>query len=269
MKKLVLSVLFSTFALLGLQAQSQRLWYDKAANNWLEALPIGNSHLGAMVYGGADTEQIQLNEETFWSGSPYNNNSTEAKKHLQEVRQLIFDGREKEAHALLDKYFVKGPHGMRFLPIGNVFVKFWNQQQAKAYYRELLLDSAVVNTTYRVGQVTCRRKTIASLADNVIAMQVEADKQGSLDFSVSFDSQLAWSSRVAGHVMRVQVKGESQEGIAGGLHAESNIWVETDGGGKNENEKDLNDSPGRRDPRRRPGRMFRRKYYQDKRRSKA
>ena len=229
MKKLVLSVLFSAFAILGVQAQSQRLWYDKAANNWLEALPIGNSHLGAMVYGGADTEQIQLNEETFWSGSPYNNNSTEAKEHLQEVRQLIFDGREKEAHALLDKYFVKGPHGMRFLPVGNVFVKFWNHQQAKAYYRELLLDSAVVNTTYRVGQVAYHRKTIASLVDNVIAMQVEADKQGCLDFSVSFDSQLAWSSRVAGHVMRVQVKGESQEGIAGGLHAESNIWVETDG----------------------------------------
>ena len=229
MKKLVLSVLISVLAVSGLQAQSQRLWYDRAANNWLEALPIGNSHLGAMVYGGADTEQIQLNEETFWSGSPHNNNSKESLEHLKEVRQLIFDGREKEAHALLDKYFVKGPHGMRFLPVGNVFVKFWNQQQAKAYYRELLLDSAVVNTTYRVGQVAYRRKTIASLADNVIAMQVEADKQGSLDFSVSFDSQLAWSSRVSGHVMKVQVKGESQEGIASGLRAESNIWVETDG----------------------------------------
>ena len=61
------------------QSENRRLWYDKPASNWLEALPVGNSHLGAMVYGGPDTEQIQLNEETFWSGSPHQNSSAEAK----------------------------------------------------------------------------------------------------------------------------------------------------------------------------------------------
>ena len=72
------------------QQPSQRLWYNRPASHWLEALPIGNSHLGAMVYGETDGETIQLNEETFWSGSPYNNNSLEAKAHLQEVRDSIF-----------------------------------------------------------------------------------------------------------------------------------------------------------------------------------
>ena len=57
------------------QAVEKKLWYDRAATDWLEALPIGNSHLGAMIYGKTDTEEIQLNEETFWSGSPHNNNS--------------------------------------------------------------------------------------------------------------------------------------------------------------------------------------------------
>ena len=59
-------------------AQNHKLWYAKPASHWLEALPVGNSHLGAMVYGGTDTEEIQLNEETFWSGSPHDNNSHES-----------------------------------------------------------------------------------------------------------------------------------------------------------------------------------------------
>ena len=104
-------------------AQQHRLWYSRPATSWVEALPIGNSHLGAMVYGDTDTETIQLNEETFWSGSPYNNNSKTALEHLQEVRQLIFDGKEKEAHKLLDQHFVPGPYGMRYLPLGNVRLK--------------------------------------------------------------------------------------------------------------------------------------------------
>ena len=229
MKKLVLSVLFSTFALLGLQAQSQRLWYDKAASHWLEALPIGNSHMGAMVYGGADTEQIQLNEETFWSGSPYSNNSTEAKEHLQEVRQLIFDGLEQEAHKLMDRYFVKGPHGMRFLPLGNVFLKFWNHQNAKDYQRELRLDDATMNIRYRVGNVQYRRTVIASMADNVIAMKLEADKAGALNFALSYESALNNRQQVKDHCLTAIVSGVEQEGVKAGLTAECQVWVESNG----------------------------------------
>ena len=210
-------------------AGGQRLWYDRAASHWLEALPIGNSHLGAMVYGGADTEQIQVCEETFWSGSPYENNSAEAREHLQEVRQLIFAGREKEAHALLDKHFVKGPHGMRYLPMGSLMVKHWNRQTATDYRRSLSLDSAVATVSYRVGDVRYRRTVIASLADNVIAMRIEADKPGALRFAVSYESELPASRRVADHVLMAVVEGVEQEGIPAGLKAECRVWVETDG----------------------------------------
>ena len=72
-----------------------RLWYDKPANIWLEALPLGNSHMGAMVFGGTETEEIQLNEETFWSGGPHNNDSQTAIYHLNEVRDLIFNGKPR------------------------------------------------------------------------------------------------------------------------------------------------------------------------------
>ena len=210
-------------------AQDYRLWYNRAASHWLEALPIGNSHLGGMVYGGADTEQVQVNEETFWSGSPHHNNSAEAKAHLQEVRSLIFEGREKEAHALLDKYFVKGPHGMRFLPMGSLMVKFWNHQTATDYRRSLSLDSAVASVSYRVGEVGYRRTVIASQADNVIALRLEADKAGQLNFALSYESELGTIKRVGNHVLTAIVSGVEQEGVPAGLKAECRIWVDTDG----------------------------------------
>ena len=222
-------LLLCLLSAVSMQAQTQRLWYDKSASNWLEALPIGNSHLGAMVYGGADTEQIQLNEETFWSGQPHTNYSTEAKEHLQEVRQLIFDGREEEAHKLLDKYFVKGPHGMRFLPMGDVFLKFWNHQNARDYCRELLLDDATMTISYRVGNVHYRRTVIASMADNVIAMKLEADKAGALNFALSYESQLKNRQTVIGHQLMVTISGVEQEGVKAGLTAECCVWIESNG----------------------------------------
>ena len=117
--------LLSAMTTLAAQAQQHKLWYSQPARHWLEALPVGNSHLGAMVYGKTDTEEIQFNEETFWSGSPHNNNSPEAKAHLQEVRDSIFAGKEESAHALIDKYFIKGPHGQKYLPLGDLLGARW------------------------------------------------------------------------------------------------------------------------------------------------
>ena len=95
---------------------STRLWYNAPAQHWLEALPIGNSHLGGMVYGGTTDENIQLNEETFWSGGPHNNNSKKSLENLPKVRELIFNGREEEAAALINQTFIPGPHGISMLP---------------------------------------------------------------------------------------------------------------------------------------------------------
>ena len=76
--------------------QELKLWYSQPARNWSEALPIGNSRLGAMVYGGTEREELQLNEETFWAGGPYSNNNSNAKYVLPVVRKLIFDGKNME-----------------------------------------------------------------------------------------------------------------------------------------------------------------------------
>ncbi len=231
-------ILFCVFLLSSaIHAQDHQLWYSQPAKHWLEALPIGNSHLGAMVYGGTNEEEIQLNEETFWSGSPHNNNSLESKEHLQEVRDLIFEGKEKDAHALLDKYFIKGPHGMRYLPLGSVKLQFPNLGEPTQYRRELNLGDATTTTKYVVDGVTYERTAFASQADNVIIVRLQANKKGALTFDVNFTSQLeskvftvsAHEDMKDVYELAAVVDGVEQEGIKAGLKAECRISLEADG----------------------------------------
>ena len=217
-------------------AQNLRLWYSSPASHWLEALPVGNSHLGAMVYGKTDVEEIQLNEETFWSGSPHNNNSPEAKAHLQAVRDSIFAGKEEAAHAILDKYFFKGPHGMRFLPLGSVKLKL-GHDDVSDYRRELTLGNALNTTSYIYKGVRYERTVFASQADNAIIVHLKASKKGALSFNVGFETPLeakVFPMSVTGkkpylHQIAATIKNVEQEGIKGALTADCRVEVKADG----------------------------------------
>ena len=218
-------------------AQNHRLWYAQPASHWLEALPVGNSTLGAMVYGGTDVEEIQLNEETFWSGQPHNNNSSESLQVLPEVRSLIFQGKEGDASKLIDKYFVKGPHGMRFLPLGSLKLSLGHKDVTK-YERALNLGDATATTSYIYKGVKYERTVFASQADNVIIVQLKASKKGELEFDMEFASQLqkkvftvSEHEGISGKVneLAAVVDGVEQEGIKAGLKAECRVLVETDG----------------------------------------
>lgn len=127
MKKLFLSVsvilasLFSTAQ----NSENLKLWYDEPAKEWTEALPIGNGRIGAMVFGNPVQEEFQINEETVWGGGPHNNINTLAKDHLDEIRALIFAGKNKEAQDLCDKYIAsKGGQGMPYQTIGSIRLDF-------------------------------------------------------------------------------------------------------------------------------------------------
>lgn len=237
---------FTFFFLLGFlsvttMAQQHRLWYSKPASHWLEALPVGNSHMGAMIYGGTETEEIQLNEETFWSGQPHNNNSTESLEALSEVRRLIFQGKEGEAAKLIDQHFVKGPHGMRFLPLGSLKLSLGHKDVTK-YERALNLGDATATTSYIYNGVKYERTVFASQADNVIVVQLKASKKGALSFDVDFTSplQIADQNALIGKIdgyadgwndaqLFTTVNGVEQEGVPSGLKAVSNVYVKTDG----------------------------------------
>ena len=115
MKKSLLLTMMLLSASMTMTAQdnTERLWYDSPAKIWLEALPIGNGRLGGMVYGGTQNDEVQLNEDTFWSGGPHDNNSTTSIDHLDEVRNLIFNDKDAEAAKHIDQQCIKGPQGMK------------------------------------------------------------------------------------------------------------------------------------------------------------
>ena len=235
MKKMICIAAMALVAV-AMSAQQHKLWYNKPASHWLEALPIGNSSLGAMVYGGTETEEIQLNEETFWSGSPHDNNSKESLAALPEVRRLIFEGKEYQASKLIDQHFVKGPHGMRFLPLGSVKLKL-DHKNVSNYRRELSLGNAVATTSYTCDGVKYERTVFASQADNVIIMQLKASKKKKLEFNVKFNSQLpskvipsvAKGGNGQVNMLSATVDGVEQEGIKAGLKADCKVLIEADG----------------------------------------
>lgn len=232
MRKKVLTIVLLAVATMTASAQNHRMWYARPAAHWLEALPVGNSHMGAMIYGGTETEEIQLNEETFWSGSPHNNNSSESLDKLQEVRRLIFQGKEREAEKIIDKAFVKGPHGMRFLPLGSVKLKLGHKDVTN-YRRELSLGDALATTSYVYNGVKYDRTVFASQADNVIIVQLKASKKGALAFDAAFTSQCkAQVSATADKdvsMLSAVVDGVDQEGVKAGLKAECKVQVKADG----------------------------------------
>lgn len=209
------------------KSENETLWYDAPAQEWLEALPIGNSNLGAMVFGGVDREQIMLNEETFWSGSPHNNDSPRSLGRLQEVRDLIFAGREDKAMKIVDEDFLTGVHGMCFLPAGGMVIDFEDTTVASEYGRSLDLRTAVNTTLYvQNGSRRCRT-AFASLADKVIVLRMESSDPQT--FTIGYEAELKHSVKAEDNELVVTVEGIAHEGISAGLNAEMRIRVSGNG----------------------------------------
>ena len=170
------------------QNNSLKLWYEQPAKQWVEALPVGNGRLGAMIYGDPAKEVIQLNEETLWAGSPNRNDNPDAKGSLEEVRQMIFDGKYKEAQDLVNQNFItKASHGMPYQTVGNLKLTFSGHENYTNYYRELDLEKAIVSSRYEANGVKYQTSVFSSFPDQVIVMQMKADKPGSISFSASMD----------------------------------------------------------------------------------
>ena len=232
--------LFSLFALaIAMMACAQpakvagdqeRLWYDAPAGRWLEALPLGNGQMAAMVFGGIADETIQLNESSFWSGSPHDNNSKTSLEHLDEVRQLIYAGREEEAEALINKEFIPGPHGQRFLTLGSLRMHFENMpEEVEDYCRDLDLTRAVAGVGFTANGVRYTRSAFASLRDRALVIRLDASKKGALTFSLTQDCKFPYEVATEGNTLVTRIKGVEHEGIPGGLTAECRTQVISDG----------------------------------------
>ncbi|HOV99783.1 MAG TPA: glycoside hydrolase family 95 protein, partial [Bacteroidota bacterium] len=170
-----------------------KLWYQSPASIWEEALPIGNGRLAAMVYGGIETEKIQLNEETVWAGEPGNNIQSEIRSHLPEIRALIFEGKYKEAQDLADRYLPldiggKNNYGMCYQPVGNLIMTFPDMNNIQNYYRELDIASALCKVTYQSNGINFKREMFASFSDDVIVIEFSADKPASISCTLGLNS---------------------------------------------------------------------------------
>ncbi len=167
-----------------------KLWYNQPSGKvWENALPIGNGRLGAMIYGNVDTETIQLNEHTLWSGGPNRNDNPLAKDSLGEIRKLILEGKQKQAEQLANRVIIsKKSHGQMFEPAGEIHLYFPGQENYSNYYRELDIERAVTKTSYTVGDVTYNREAIASFADRVVVMHLTASKPNSISFTAYYSS---------------------------------------------------------------------------------
>lgn len=230
MKKHLLLVGACVWMMLSTHAQNLKLWYQQPAKTWVEALPVGNSSMGAMVYGGTSREELQLNEETLWGGGPYRNDNPKALESLAEVRNLIFSGKTMDAQNLIDQTFYTGRNGMPYQTIGSLIIEAPGHEKAKNYYRDLDLERAVATTRYQVDGVNFQREVFASFPDRVIIVRFTTDKPGELNFKVSYDSPLQSTVRKQGKKLVLRGKGGDHEGVKGVIEVETQSQVIVEGG---------------------------------------
>ncbi|MCX6901955.1 MAG: glycoside hydrolase family 95 protein, partial [Verrucomicrobia bacterium] len=166
------------------ESRSMRLWYDKPAANWNEALPLGNGRLGAMVFGGTGRERLQLNEETIWTGELDKEEyyHCDGPKALPEIRRLTFEDKWSEAQALFQKSMVER-NWAKYQPMCDLWVETPGHETVQEYRRELSLDDAVATTTYKVGGVAFRREVLISVVDQTLAGSFTADRRGAISFT--------------------------------------------------------------------------------------
>ncbi len=208
-----------------------KLWYRQPAQEWVEALPIGNGRLGAMVFGGVQSERLQLNEDTLWSGKSIERDKPDAAEYLPEARRLLFEGKYAEGQNLVQDKIMglrleKGSHSYQTL--GDLELSFETQGEVSDYRRELDLDTAIASVTYRIGHATFTREVFSSPVHQVIVVRLACDKPG----MVAFDAGLSrpGGANVAVTSDSITMNGQADDGEGNGVAFEAGLQVIPQGG---------------------------------------
>jgi alpha-L-fucosidase 2 len=187
-KPVVLCILILLSAVVNAQ-QNLVLWYKQPARNWNEALPIGNGRLGAMIFGNAAEELIQLNEETLWSGGPVNTNpNPQAPQYLGEVRKALFNQDFKKAEELTKK--IQGLFTESYEPLADLVLKYNLNGEPTDYYRDLNISNATATVRFSVNGVEYKRELFVSQPQQVMVIRLTASQKGALNFDVRTSSPL-------------------------------------------------------------------------------
>ncbi|MFT3754634.1 MAG: glycoside hydrolase family 95 protein [Pseudoxanthomonas sp.] len=170
-------------------SQPLRLWYPRPATQWVEALPLGNGRLGAMVWGGGRYERLQLNEDTLYAGGPYDPTPPEALAALPEVRRLLFAGKYAEAEALANAKMMANPiKQMQYQPLGELQLDFLEISETNDYRRELDLDRALATSRFEARGMQHDREVLVSPVDQCIAARLSGDKPGRISLRIGLNS---------------------------------------------------------------------------------
>ncbi|MGW2502915.1 glycoside hydrolase family 95 protein [Streptomyces sp. NPDC001588] len=214
------------------EASRLALWYDEPASQWLEALPLGNGRLGTMVFGGIDTELLQLNEDTLWAGGPYEPANPKGLANLPEIQRRVFAGEWNSAQDLINSTFMGNPVGeLMYQTVGNLRLTFPDTGEVSSYRRELDLDTAVATTTYARNGVAYRREVFASHADQVIVVRLTAGTPGVLSLTAAFDSpQQAQTSSPDRITAALEGTAQTREGVTGRVRFRALVRARAEGG---------------------------------------
>jgi len=162
------------------------LWYRVPAADWNQALPIGSGRLGAMIFGGTNSERIQLNEDTVWAGEKRDRINPAGPAAIPDIRRLLLAGKPVDAEALADKAVIAVPRRMPpFQPLGDLLITQPTSGSVSEYRRELTLDDAIARVRYRAGATRIVREAFASAVDRVLVVRIESDGPDALDLSVT------------------------------------------------------------------------------------
>ena len=236
--QIVLVVLILLIALCSQTAKAgspYQLWYDRPAMTWTQALPVGNGTMGGMVYGTPAVERIQLNEETIWAGQPNQVCNPAAKENLPKVRQLIFEGKYKEAEKLAnEKVMPLGANqncGMPYQPFGDLWIAMPGHANYTDYERLLDLDNARSVVRYTIDGVRYERETLAPLGSKVITIHLTASRPGMISFTASFNTPHS-DVLTGGEGMEATLTGvtSKHENLKGKVRFQGRMTVQTKGG---------------------------------------
>lgn len=236
---LIISLLISLFSFA--QKGKNKLWYDKPAAQWVEALPIGNGKIAAMVFGNPAHEKLQLNEGTFWSGGPSRNDNPDGPKVLDSIRYYLFNGNYKRAQILADKGLTaKSLHGSAFQNIGDFTLDFSNLNDVKNYYRELDIEKAIATTTFTSNGINFKREIFASIPDNVIVIRLNSDKKNKLNFTANFSSELKKNSKaINANTLQMDGLSSTLDGVPGQVKFNALAKIINKGGKTSVSEKGI------------------------------
>jgi alpha-L-fucosidase 2 len=203
------------------------LRYDAPAEEWVEALPIGNGRLGAMVFGRTATERVQFNEDTVWAGGPHDYAHEGAAAHLPEIRRLLREGKQREAEELALRESMSVPLGqMPYQPVGDLWLDF-GHEDVTGYERTLDLQQALTRVSYSVGGVRWTREAFATAPGRAIVMRIASDTPGAVCFTARLDSPHADTHVDASDAGLLTFTGRVDEGVT---RFEARVLVEAEGG---------------------------------------